>query len=87
MRTHKDETNSISTISKTSKSELLDHILEDFFTLNSVENFKEEMWNWLIVAMSSEEFGNWTGQQRSDLAILYKDLICLVERLDKLREG
>ncbi|MFZ6664951.1 hypothetical protein [Peijinzhouia sedimentorum] len=85
MQTHKDETNTICKTCEARRKESLKVILDDFFTLNSVESFKEEMWNWFIAAMSSEDIGDWSGKKRSNLAILYKDLVELVERLDGIR--
>jgi hypothetical protein len=53
--------------------------LEDFFSCFQLQYTREMLWNWLVVAMSSEADIYSSGESRSNLVYFYEKLELLIE--------
>ena len=54
-------------------------ILEDFFQNFRLQEVQEILWQWLVVALSSDKTNYSTGQERSNLIFFYEKLLELSE--------
>jgi hypothetical protein len=54
-------------------------VLKDFFSCFDLQDLHQVLWNWLVVAMSSESGVYSTGVARSNLFYVYEKLGLLIE--------
>jgi hypothetical protein len=61
-------------------------ILEDFFNCFQLNAINEMLWNWLVVAMSSETGVYNSGVSRSNLIYFYEKLQLLIESAHAIKK-
>ena len=56
--------------------------LDQFFDIQDFIHIEAQLWEWLIIAMSSPELDAWTGLRRVQLLVLYASIRDLIFDLD-----
>jgi len=56
----------------------------ELFETDTPHEYRQSLLNWLILAMSSNDFDTLSANERSNLACMFKQLINFIDKLEKL---
>jgi hypothetical protein len=64
----------------------ISEVIKAFFELRSPDTVDKKLWEWFFMSVESQEMNGWSGADRSNFTLFYKDLADFFQKLSLLTQ-